>query len=63
MKRAAADMGGLSVLVHNAGIGGQLTVTEASDLDQWRKVQAVNADSICFDSAASLTSRICLSPS
>lgn len=46
LKRADADMGGLSVLVHNAGIGGELTVTEACDLDKWRKVQAVNAESI-----------------
>jgi NAD(P)-dependent dehydrogenase (short-subunit alcohol dehydrogenase family) len=46
LKAADADMGGLSVLVHNAGIGGELTVTEACDLDAWRKVQAVNAESI-----------------
>lgn len=46
LKAAVADMGGLSVLVHNAGIGGELTVTEATNVDTWRKVLAVNAESI-----------------
>jgi NAD(P)-dependent dehydrogenase (short-subunit alcohol dehydrogenase family) len=45
-KRASADMGGLSILIHNAGIGGDLTFMEATDLDMWRKVQAVNTESI-----------------
>jgi NAD(P)-dependent dehydrogenase (short-subunit alcohol dehydrogenase family) len=46
LKQAATDMGGLSVLVHNAGIGGSLTFMEATELDLWRKVQAVNTESI-----------------
>lgn len=46
LKRATKDMGGLSVLVHNAGIGGSLTFVEATELDMWRKVHAVNTESI-----------------
>src|ERR1700709_1523802 len=45
-KRANADLGGLSILIHNAGIGGDLTFMEASELDNWRKVHAVNTESI-----------------
>lgn len=44
--RAAADMGGLSVLVHNAGIGGELSPIETCGFDNWRKVIAVNTDSV-----------------
>ncbi len=46
LKAAVADMGGLSVLVHNAGIAGDLTMMETTGLDMWRKVHAVNTDSI-----------------
>jgi len=46
LKRANADMGGVSVLVHNAGIGGGLAFVEATDLEAWRKVQAVNVESV-----------------
>ena len=46
VKQAAADMGGLSVLVHNAGIGGGLKSIEECDLESWRRMQAVNTDSI-----------------
>jgi NAD(P)-dependent dehydrogenase (short-subunit alcohol dehydrogenase family) len=44
--RAAADMGGLSILVHNAGIGGSLTSIEEQDLGQWRKLMAIDLDSV-----------------
>jgi len=44
--QAAADMGGLSVVVHNAGVGGGLKQIEECDLDHWRNMQAVNTDSI-----------------
>lgn len=43
---ATEDMGGLSVLINNAGIGGELRYAEADTLDNWRKVQAVNIESI-----------------
>jgi NAD(P)-dependent dehydrogenase (short-subunit alcohol dehydrogenase family) len=43
---ATADMGGLSVLVNNAGIGGEMAYAETDTLENWRKVQAVNIESI-----------------
>lgn len=46
VKQAAADMGGLSVLVHNAGVGGGLKWIEDCDLESWRRMQAINTDSI-----------------
>lgn len=44
--RAAADMGGLSILVNNAGIGGQLRFATDDTLENWRLVQAVNLESV-----------------
>jgi NAD(P)-dependent dehydrogenase (short-subunit alcohol dehydrogenase family) len=44
--QAAAAMGGLSILVNNAGIGGELTWVEQDTLENWRRVQAVNVESI-----------------
>jgi NAD(P)-dependent dehydrogenase (short-subunit alcohol dehydrogenase family) len=44
--RAAADMGGLSILVHNAGIGGSRVSIEEQDLGQWRKLMAIDLDSV-----------------
>lgn len=46
LARAAEDMGGLSVLVHNAGIGGSLNFISDCDLDAWRKMQAINVESV-----------------
>jgi len=43
---ATEDMGGLSVLINNAGIGGEMAYAEADTLENWRKVQAVNIESI-----------------
>jgi NAD(P)-dependent dehydrogenase (short-subunit alcohol dehydrogenase family) len=43
---AAEDMGGLSILVNNAGIGGQLVWAEQDTLENWRKVQAINLESV-----------------
>ena len=43
---AAEDMGGLSILVNNAGIGGSLVWAEQDTLDNWRLVQAVNIESV-----------------
>ena len=43
---AAGDMGGISVLVNNAGIGGQLLFAEQDTLENWRKIQAVNLESV-----------------
>ena len=43
---AAADMGGLSILVNNAGIGGMLAFAEQDTLENWRRVQAINLESV-----------------
>jgi NAD(P)-dependent dehydrogenase (short-subunit alcohol dehydrogenase family) len=46
VEEAVAAMGGLSVLVNNAGIGGSLVWAEQDTLENWRKVQAVNLESV-----------------
>lgn len=46
IQQAVAAMGGLSILVHNAGIGGELTWVEQDTIENWRRVQAVNVESI-----------------
>lgn len=43
---ASADMGGLSILVNNAGIGGQLVWAEQDTIENWRKVQSINLESV-----------------
>ena len=43
---AAEDMGGLSILVNNAGIGGGLIWAEQDTLERWRRLQAVNIESV-----------------
>ena len=43
---AAQDMGSLSVLVNNAGIGGQLAWAEKDTLENWHQVQAINLTSV-----------------
>jgi NAD(P)-dependent dehydrogenase (short-subunit alcohol dehydrogenase family) len=43
--KAAAAMGGLSVLVNNAGVGSTGSV-EHVDLSEWRRVMSINVDSI-----------------
>jgi len=44
--RAVADMGGLSILVNNAGIGGDLRWLADDSLEHWRRMQAVNQESV-----------------
>lgn len=44
---AEQRFGGLHVLVNNAGIGGGTTV-EATDYETWRRVHAVDLDSVFF---------------
>ena len=43
---AAQHMGSLSVLVNNAGIGGQLAWAEKDTLENWHQVQAINLTSV-----------------
>jgi NAD(P)-dependent dehydrogenase (short-subunit alcohol dehydrogenase family) len=45
LQQAAAAMGGLSVLVNNAGIGGDGPL-ETLDFALWKKVMSVNVDSV-----------------
>ena len=45
LTEAAGTMGGLSVLVNNAGIG-SLGTTEQIELKEWRRVMAINVESI-----------------
>jgi NAD(P)-dependent dehydrogenase (short-subunit alcohol dehydrogenase family) len=45
LAEASAAMGGLSVLVNNAGIG-SLGTTEQIELAEWRRVMSVNVESI-----------------
>ena len=44
--QAVAAMGGLSILINNAGVGGELVWAEQDTLENWRRVQAVNVESI-----------------
>ena len=44
--QAVAAMGGLSILINNAGIGGSLVWAEQDTLENWRRVQAVNIESV-----------------
>ena len=44
--QAVAAMGGLSILVNNAGVGGSLVWAEQDTLDNWRRVQAINLESV-----------------
>ena len=43
---AVRDMGGLSILVNNAGIGADFVTVEEDTLENWRRVQAVNVESV-----------------
>jgi NAD(P)-dependent dehydrogenase (short-subunit alcohol dehydrogenase family) len=44
--RAREALGGLSVLINNAGIGGKLGSVEDLSLDEWRHCMTVNTDSV-----------------
>ncbi|MBE7217446.1 MAG: glucose 1-dehydrogenase [Caulobacteraceae bacterium] len=45
VRRAAADLGGLSVLVNNAGVGTREDITDMP-LERWRWVMGVNVDGV-----------------
>lgn len=45
-RQAVTDMGGLSILVNNAGIGGDLRWLADDTLEHWRRMQAVNQESV-----------------
>lgn len=44
--RAAEDMGGLSVLVNNAGIGGDLVFAEGDTVEHWQRQFEINLRSV-----------------
>ena len=46
--RAVADLGGLSVLVNNAGIGGALSWVEQDTAENWQKQYEINLRSVMF---------------
>lgn len=46
--RAAADLGGLSILVNNAGVGGPLTFVEQDTAENWQRQYEINLRSIMF---------------
>lgn len=54
LAQAARDLGGLSVLVNNAGIA-TLASVEDETLEQWRRTMAANADSVFLGSKHALS--------
>ena len=45
---AVSTHGGLHMAVNNAGIGGALASTDEYEIDEWRRVMAVNVDAVYF---------------
>lgn len=45
LEAAAADMGGISVLVNNAGVAGDKPL-EQMEFDLWKKIMSINVDSV-----------------
>lgn len=45
---AVADLGGLSVLVNNAGVGGALVVAEEDTAENWQRQYEINLRSVMF---------------
>ena len=45
---AVADMGGLSVLINNAGVGGPLAFVEGDTAENWQRQYEINLRSVMF---------------
>ncbi len=45
---AAADLGGLSVLINNAGVGGPLVFVEEDTAENWQRQYEINLRSVMF---------------
>lgn len=45
---AVATFGGLHMAVNNAGVGGALASTEEYEIDEWRRVMAINVDAVFY---------------
>jgi NAD(P)-dependent dehydrogenase (short-subunit alcohol dehydrogenase family) len=48
IERAASDLGGLSILVNNAGVGGPLSFVEQDTAENWQRQFDINLRSIMF---------------
>lgn len=46
VSRAVADLGGLSVLINNAGIGGTLAFVETDTIENWQRQYEINLRSV-----------------
>lgn len=46
VEQAVAAMGGLSILVNNAGVGGPLTFVEADTVENWQRQYDINLTSV-----------------
>ena len=46
IERAVSDLGGLSILVNNAGVGGPLTFVEADTVENWQRQYDINLKSV-----------------
>ncbi|MGA0546765.1 SDR family oxidoreductase [Brevundimonas sp. VNH65] len=46
--RAVADLGGLSILVNNAGVGGALSWVEEDTAENWQRQYEINLRSVMF---------------
>ena len=53
--QAVAAMGGLSILINNAGIGCDFVTAENDTLENWRRVQAVNVESVMLGCKHAMT--------
>lgn len=54
LEAAASDMGGLSVLVNNAGVAGDKPL-EQMEFDLWKKIMSINVDSVFLGAKHALT--------
>lgn len=54
LEAAAGDMGGLSVLVNNAGVAGDKPL-EQMEFDLWKKIMSINVDSVFLGAKHALT--------
>jgi NAD(P)-dependent dehydrogenase (short-subunit alcohol dehydrogenase family) len=54
VEHAVSEHGALNMAVNNAGIGGALASTEEYEVDEWRRVMAINVDAVFFCMRAEL---------
>ncbi|MEH0197255.1 SDR family oxidoreductase [Caulobacter sp. CCNWLY153] len=54
LEAAAADLGGISVLVNNAGVAGDKPL-EQMEFDLWKRIMSINVDSVFLGAKHALT--------